>query len=208
MGQPVAHGGPKGAPSGSRASLSSNDLGQIASVRRTIVEGTRERGGAEASYRLGLDALFIRRDLKEAEDYFRRATKAKSPTWSPSARMSLWERASSRGQDSAGHLRAAARRFGLAAHDPFSVQAKGLLALAFHKNRQPKESERVRDECKTSLRAMSDVSPLTPDGALAAWMLGMELKFDGDLWGARACPQRPSTLNSCPPTPRPAQSEH
>ncbi|MCB9654695.1 MAG: hypothetical protein H6729_11255 [Deltaproteobacteria bacterium] len=167
--------------------LSSNDLGQIASVRRTIVEGHPEsEAGAEASYRLGLDALFIRRDLKEAEDYFRRATKAKSPTWSPSARMSLGSVLLHAGkiQQAIFELRRVAS---VSPPTILSVQAKGLLALAFHKNRQPKESERVRDECKTSLRAMSDVSPLTPDGALAAWMLGMELKFDGDRLGARAC---------------------
>ncbi|MBK8014958.1 MAG: hypothetical protein IPK13_26875 [Deltaproteobacteria bacterium] len=180
----------KGLLSDLEHALDGNDLGLIASVRRTIADGHPETdAGAEAAYRLGLDALFLSRDLKAAEDYFRRAAKAKSPAWSPCARMSLGSVLMHAGkiQQAIFELRRIA-----SASPPtiLAIQAKGLLALAFHKNRQPKESEQARNECKAALRTMCDGSPLTPDGALAAWMLGMELKFDGDRSGARAALKR------------------
>lgn len=67
-----------------------HDLDGLRRVREQIVaEHPDSDAASESTYKLGLDALFRRRDLQAAVDAFTQAAGRKHPYWSAAARTSL-----------------------------------------------------------------------------------------------------------------------
>ena len=165
--------------------LAAHDLDLVASVRRTIFEGHPTTvAAAEAGYKLGLDALYRRHDLDAAAQRFRETVRRKDGKWSPAARVSLALilLRQKKHQQALFELRKATSA------DPptlLSAQAAGLVAVVLADAQKPgAEIERARDNAKSLLtRLVSSTDPETAGGA--AFMLGMEFKFDGDRSNAR-----------------------
>jgi tetratricopeptide (TPR) repeat protein len=158
--------------------LKASDHDRVASVRRTIVAqypGTPE--GAEASYKLGLDALFRERSPDEAAEHFRAALKAKS-SWAAAARISLAIILLRQGKSQQGMFEL---RKVVSADPPTiaSAYAKGLIVVALREAKNAKEAERAHEEHKKLLSRVAEIAT-GEDKALAHFMLGMEHKFDGE----------------------------
>lgn len=170
--------------------LAIRDLDLAASVRRTIVEGhPGTTAAAESAYKLGLDALYRRHDLDAAVRWFRGVVRAKAPKWSAAARVSL-ALVLLRQQK---HQRALFELRKAASADPptlLSAQAAGLAAVALAGARRPgAEVERARDQAKSLLTRLTASSDPEIGGG-AAFILGMEFKFDGDRQKARTWLER------------------
>src|SRR5262249_26631296 len=152
--------------------------GRVASVRRTIAaQFTDTPAGAEASYKLGLDALFRKRNADEAAEHFRAALKAKS-AWATAARTSLAIvlLRQGKGQQGMFELRKIA---GAAPPSIGSAYAQGLLVLALREAKKPQEADKAHEEHKRMLLKVAEASS-GEDKALAHFMLGMEHKIDGE----------------------------
>jgi tetratricopeptide (TPR) repeat protein len=159
--------------------LESKDLDQVAAVRRTIAAGFPETPeGAEARYKLGLDALFRSKKLDDAADHLREAAKAKAPPWSTAARVSLGIVLLSQGkpQQALFELRRVAGQKPPSIH---SAQASGLAVMALRTMGNAAEAERARKAQLDLLKGLTQ-SADAETKALAHFMLGMEHKFDGD----------------------------
>jgi tetratricopeptide (TPR) repeat protein len=158
--------------------LKSGNLDQVASVRRTIAEGHPDTAaGGEASYKLGLDTLFRKRNADEAAELFRKAIKSKSQ-WAAAARISLAIVMLRQGktQQAMFELRK------LASANPPTIAAayaQGLLVVALRESNQGKDAERIHGEHKKMLAKLTEVAN-GEDQALAHLMLGLEHKFDGE----------------------------
>ena len=126
--------------------LEIGDLDQVASVRRTIADAAPDvKEGAEAWYKLGLDALFRKGDRNVAAECFRSAAKAKIQPWSSSARVSLGLVLASheKHQQAAFELRKA---IGALGPSLLQAQAFGLLVVVLRQGKQGAEAERARKE--------------------------------------------------------------
>jgi len=154
------------------------DADRINAVRRTIAEGhagTPE--AAEASYRLGMYALFAEHNLDEAVARLKASAKSKNATWTPRARVALGLLLfrQSKTQQAIFELRkvSSAAKPSLA-----SAQAFGYMALIHTESKKGPEAERARDGQREQLAKL--VKSSDPEEAgLAHFMLGMEHKFDG-----------------------------
>lgn len=158
--------------------LEKNDLDAAASVRRTLVQAHGEtEAGAEASYKLGLDALFRQRNMDAAAECFRTATKVKS-AWSLMARSALAMVLLRQGkaQQAVFELRRVA---GTTPPTLISASAWGLLVLALKESKQLKEVEKARGEHMKALARLADTAA-GEDRALASFMLAMEHKYNGE----------------------------
>jgi tetratricopeptide (TPR) repeat protein len=133
--------------------------------------------GGDASYRLGLDALFRGKSLDKAAELFRVALKSKG-THALSARSSLGLVLMRQGKHQQGvfELRKVA---GTTPPTIFSISAWGLLVVAFKELGNMKEAERAHVEHKRALEKMT-ASKVAEDAALAHYMLAMEYKIDGE----------------------------
>lgn len=176
--------------------LEANDLDAAASVRRAIVDNHEGLEVAEAAYKLGLDALYRKKDLAAAADLLRQAGKAKHPDWSLPARVSLGLvlLAAGKPQQAVFELRKAASA------KPASLltaQAAGLIALALAQSNPGAEVERARDKFKSALEALTKNQPPEVE-AWAALYLGMEFKHDGMREDARKWLLRAQTLQCLP----------
>ncbi len=158
--------------------LQSGDHDRVASVRRTIAHQYPETpAGAEASYKLGLDALFRKRNADEAAEHFRAAVKAKS-TWSAPARTSLAIVLLRQGKGQQGMFEL--RKIASASPPTIaSAYAQGLLVLALREAKKGPEAEKAHQEHKRMLLKVAETST-GEDKALAHFMLGMEHKIDGE----------------------------
>jgi tetratricopeptide (TPR) repeat protein len=158
--------------------LESGDHDRVASVRRTIVHQFPETAaGAEASYKLGLDALFRKRNVDEAADHFRAALKAKS-TWATPARTSLAIVLLRQGKGQQGMFEL--RKIASATPPTIAgAYAQGLLVLALREAKKGPEAEKAHQEHKRMLQKIAEIST-GEDKALAHFMLGMEHKIDGE----------------------------
>lgn len=159
-------------------SVSGGDLDQVASIRRTIASShATTEDGAEAMYKLGLDALFRRADLEASSQHLRESAKAKSPRWSPLARSTLGLILLRMGkpQQALFELRKVA---GLSPPTLVSAQAWGLLVMAHRALDQAGEAERARGEHLKTLLRLTETAP-AEDRGLAQFLLGMEYKFEG-----------------------------
>lgn len=158
--------------------LEGGDLEQVASVRRTIVEaheGTKE--GAEAAYKLALDALFRQKDGDRAAELLRIAGKSKVEEWSLPARVSLGLLLLRQGK----HQQAAFELRKVAALKPptlLTAQAQGFLVMALYEQKNGKEAQRIRGEQLKTLGGLTQSQEPT-EAAMAHLLLGLEHKFDG-----------------------------
>ncbi len=159
--------------------LSAGDLERAASVRRTIAEAEPDSPeGAEANYKLGLNALFRERDLAEAAKFLRAAGKAKDPVWSAPARVSLGLVLFSqkKHQQAAFELRRVA---GKKSQDLVAAQAWGLIVMVHRDEKKGAEAERARGEqLKLLTKLTKSKDPVT--ASVSLYTLGMELKHDGE----------------------------
>jgi tetratricopeptide (TPR) repeat protein len=158
--------------------LKLGDLDQIASVRRTIAGAhTDTPAGGEASYKLGLDALFRRKNLDEAAEHFRGALKSKSP-WSAAARTSLAIVQLKQGKVQQAMLEL--RKVASASPPTIAgAYAQGLLVIALREAKLAKEAERAHDNHKKMLARVAETAS-GEDKALAHLLLALEHKFDGE----------------------------
>lgn len=159
--------------------LEAGDADQVASVRRTIAGGfSGSPAAAEASYKLGLDALFRAKNPDEAAKHLREAAKAKVPSWSLAARVSLGILLLHQGkpQQALFELRRAA---GVKPPSIESAQAAGFIVIALREIGNGKEAERARATQLDMLRGLVNREE-EETRALAHFMLGMEHKFDGE----------------------------
>ena len=153
-------------------------------VRRSIAEQYPETPeGAEASYKIGLAALFRSQDLDAAATAFRASAKAKQKTWSLTARTSLGLLLLRQGkhQQAVFELRRAA-----SARPPtlLVAQAAGLLVLALKEGNQQQEADRAHRQHVSLLdELLKSKDPET--AAVARFMRAMEHKFDGQPADAR-----------------------
>jgi predicted Zn-dependent protease len=158
--------------------LKKGDWDKVAAARAAIVAAYPEtEEGAEASYKLALDAIYRKKNLEEAANHLRNAVKVKSP-WSGIARSTLGIVLLRQGkaQQAAFELRR------VAGQNPptiFSASAQGLLVIALRETNQPKEAERARAQHKQILAKLTQ-SATPEDAAMANFLLGMEYKFDGE----------------------------
>lgn len=164
--------------------LELKDYDAAASVRRAIAQLFPDSSaGAEAEYKLGLDALFRQQKLDAAADHFRAATKAKVPAWGLPARLSLGLvlLRQDKPQQALFELRRVA-----SAEPPtvLSAQAAGLVVIALTEQSKPTDADRARQQHRRILDRLTKHATGV-DQALAWFMLGMEKKFDGDRPGAR-----------------------
>lgn len=163
--------------------LSERDLDRVAEARRAIAsEHGATDAGAEASYKLGLDALFRGRDLHQAAEHFRAATKAKNE-WGPQARISLALVLLRQGkqQQAIFELRKAA---GAKPVSVASASASGFLVIALREANQAKEAARAHADHMKLLAKLAE-SGVPADRATAHVLLGIEHKFDGTRDAAR-----------------------
>jgi tetratricopeptide (TPR) repeat protein len=164
--------------------LEEGDRERIARVRRLIADGHSETSeAAEASYKLGLDALFLDLDLDRAVEHFRKAAKTKSALWSQAARVSLGMALFRQGkqQQAIFELRKAAGQ------KPPTIAAAHALAVISGFLRQMNnaaEADRARAEQMKLLVELTKSSS-KEDAALAHYMLGVELKYEGKRADAR-----------------------
>lgn len=158
--------------------LAAGDLDLVARERAAIAVAFPEsEQGAEAAYKLGLDALYRRRDLEAAALQMRAAAKVKG-VYGALARSALGLILLRQGkaQQAIFELRK------VASTTPptiVSASAYGLLVYALRETKQLKEGERARVEHKRVLAKLTE-SANAEDAALAHFQLGVEHKFDGD----------------------------
>ena len=178
--------------------LSAEDLDLVASVRRTICDGhPSSPAAAEASYKLGLDALYRRQDLDGAAEYLREAVRKKDNQWSPAARVSLALvlLSQKKYQQALFELRKAA-----SVQPPtlLSAQAAGLTAVALADAKKPgAEVERAREKAKAILLQLASASDAVT-ASVAAFMLGVEFKFEGEREKARTWLERALAADQLP----------
>ncbi len=154
-----------------------SDAEQATAVRRTIVEQYPDtEAGAEAAYKLGLEALFLGRSLEQAESYFRSATKSKSAVWGPPARVSLGIVLARMGkaQQAAFELR---KVIGAKPATILGAQAAAMLASVMAEQKQPKEVDKARQQAQDILKQLIEKGP---DQALAHYLMGLEKKHEGN----------------------------
>ena len=163
--------------------LERKDLEAVASVRRSIAQMFPDSAaGAEANYKLGLDALFRQRNMDAAADHFRAATKAKVAEWGVPARVSLGMvlLRQAKPQQAIFELRR------VAAVEPPTAQsalAASLVVVALTEQGKAAEASRARQQHQRILERLQKQPP-GADRAIGAFMLGMEKKFEGDRPGA------------------------
>ena len=165
--------------------LAVGDLDTATSVRRTITQLFVEtEAGAQASYQLGLEALFRQRNLDAAAEHFRAATKAKVLQWSVPARVSLGMVLLRQGkpQQAVFELRRVAS---LEPPTAQTAQAAGLVVVALTESGKATEADRARQQHRRLLDRLSRQGSGV-DGAVGRFMLAMEKKLDGDRSGAKA----------------------
>lgn len=158
--------------------LEAGDRERIATTRRLIVEGHPETNeAAEASYKLGLDALFFGADLDAAVECFRTASKMKSPAWSAPARVSLGMALFRQGklQQSIFELRKVG---GAKPPTITSAQALAIAAGFLRQSGNKPEAERTRAEAIKLLEQLVK-STAAEESALAHYLLGLERKLEG-----------------------------
>lgn len=133
--------------------------------------------GGDASYRLGLDALFRGKNMDQAAEHFRAAAKTKGPH-ALTARSSLGMVLIRQGKQQQGifELRKVA---GVTPPTIISVSAWGLLVVALTEQRKTQEAQRAHTEHKRALEKLTQ-SKSAEEAALAQYMLGMEHKIDGE----------------------------
>lgn len=164
--------------------LELNDLDAAASVRRSIAQLFPDSAaGAEASFKLGLDALYRQGNLDAAADHLRAATKAKVPKWGVPARISLGLvlLRQAKPQQAIFELRR------VATSEPptaLSAQAAGLVVVALNQQGKTSEADRARQQHWRILERLAKQGSGV-DQALGRFMLGIEKKFDGDRAGAK-----------------------
>lgn len=162
-----------------RALGAKQDFDQIALIRQKIAEAHGDTvEGAEANYKLGLDALFRRGDLELAAQHLREATRVKAPPWSVAARVSLGLILLRQGKDQQAvfELRRVA---GATPPTLVSAQAWGLLVIAFRQLKKGQDANKAQTEYRKALEQI-ERSGAPADVAQARYMLGMEHKFDGN----------------------------
>ena len=158
--------------------LTQGDQESAQSVRRTIVDGHPDSvAAAEAAYRMGLSALFGQRDMEAASTWMRRGAQSKIEPWASASRVALGVFLARLGktQQAAFELRKVASGTPVTA---LSLQAAGLLVLAFRDAGQREQAERAREK-QLELLARHSSGP-GELGALASYMLGMEHLHAGD----------------------------
>lgn len=158
--------------------LELGDPDRINAVRRTIAEGhPGTSAAAEASYRLGVAALFGAQDLDEAMARLKAAAKSKDKTWTPRARVSLGLLLfrQDKVQQALFELRKVA---GAPVPTLDSAQALGFIAMIHRDTNKGAEAERVRGQQLELLGKLVKSEDAAVSG-LAHYMLGMEHKFDG-----------------------------
>ena len=166
--------------------LDIGDQDMVASVRTTIGDQhPKTDAGAEANYKLGLQSLFVHRNAEHAVDRLREAAKAKSATWTPSARVALAMVLFRQGkaQQSLFELRKVS---GVKPSTLSSAQAMGFMVIIHRDLNQPDEAARVREDQLKTLTLLTKDEHLET-AAMANYMLGMEYKFDGQRKEAAAC---------------------
>jgi tetratricopeptide (TPR) repeat protein len=166
------------------SALTAGDEARARTVRLRIVGAYPESTeAAEASFRLGLDALFRQKAVLEAEQHLRVAAKIKQSEWSPVARLSLGLVLVRQGKLQQGvfELRRVAS---LKPSNLVSAQAQGFLVLAFQEARKSEEADRARTDFLRVLRELADGGQAS-ERDLAAYMLGMEFKGLGQRDHAR-----------------------
>ncbi|MCK6546630.1 hypothetical protein L6R52_12340 [Myxococcota bacterium] len=160
------------------AALGKGDLDAVAEARRKIAAAFPDtEAGSEAAYKLGLDALYRRRDLEGAAEQMRAAVKVKGP-FAVLARSALGLILLRQGkaQQAIFELRKVA---GTTPPTLLSATGHGLLVYALRETKQLKEAERARTEHKKALQKVAE-GKVADESALAHFMLGMEYKFDGE----------------------------
>ncbi len=177
--------------------LALQDFDTAAAVRRSIAQLFPETpAGAEANYKLGLDALFRHRNLDSAAEHFRAATKAKAPMWGVPARVSLGLvlLRQSKPQQAIFELRR------VASVEPpiaLSAQAAGMVVVALLEQGKGPEADRARQQHRRILERLTKQEPGV-ERAVGQFMLGIEKKFDGDRAGAKAALQAALELEHLP----------
>lgn len=158
--------------------LEVGDVDRIRAARQAVVAGHPEsEAAAEASFRLGLDALFVGHSLDAAAEHFRAATRAKASAFALAARTSLGLVLLRQGK----HQQAVFELRRVAAQKPptlSAAQALSWVVQSFRTQKNAKEAERARDEQLKVLEAVAG-GPDPAAAALAHVMLGAEHKHDG-----------------------------
>ena len=177
--------------------LALNDLDAAASVRRSIAQlFPATPAGAEASYKLGLEALFRQRNLDAAAEHFRAATKAKVQQWGVPARVSLGLvlLRQAKPQQAIFELRRVASMEPPTAQ---TAQAAGLVVVALLDSGKGAEADRARQQHRRILERLSKQAEGV-ERAMGRFMLAMEKKFDGDRAGAKEAFEDALTLAELP----------
>ncbi len=158
--------------------LDVGDADRIREVRRAIAAAHPEtEAGADASFRLGLDALFTGQDLEAAAEHFRAATKAKGSASALAARTSLGLVLLRQGK----HQQAVFELRRVGSQKPptlAAAQALSWVVISFRQQKNAKEADRAREEQLKVLEAVAAGAD-APSAALAHLMLGVEHKHDG-----------------------------
>lgn len=151
-------------------------------------------GAAEAAYRLGLYHLYRGRDLDLAKAAFQTAARAKQPPFSIMARSSLGLLLLRAGETQKA-LFTLRRAAGSTPPSLQSAEAQGFLIEALIQAGQGRDAERAKRQLEKQLQALaqgqSDAQVRDPaESALAALMLGLHLKREGQRAEAKAWLQK------------------
>jgi tetratricopeptide (TPR) repeat protein len=177
--------------------IKGGDPEKIATAWQAIAAAHPESAeGGDASYRLGLDSLFRKKNLERAAECFRAAAKTKG-SHAVAARSSLGLVLIRQGKSQQGifELRKVA---GTTPPTILSVSAWGLLVVAFKEAGNMREAERAHTEHKRALEKMTQ-SKVAEDSAIAHYMLAMEYKIDGERAIAKRHLEAALATNKLPP---------
>ena len=139
--------------------------------------------GAEANFRLGVSLLMAGQAVDDAIERLRRAAKAKQPTWTAQARLSLGLllKAQGREQQAMFELRKVA---GGKTQDLAAAQAYGFMLIILEDGKKNDEAQRTRKQYHSLLEKLVEDED-EEISCLAHFMFGMDLKFHGNRKEAR-----------------------
>jgi tetratricopeptide (TPR) repeat protein len=158
--------------------LREKDAARINEIRSQLGEAhSQSDAGAEANFRLGVSGLMAGQDVDQAIARLRQAAKAKHPTWTPQARLSLGLllKAQGKEQQALFELRKVAM---LKTASLASAQALGFMVIMQEDAGQNEEAKRTRSQHHQLLSKLIEGSE-SEISSLAHYMLGMDLKYTG-----------------------------
>lgn len=159
--------------------MRAGDEAEVRRLREAIIRDRPESPlAAECHFRLGLEALFSRRDLDAAAEHFRAAGRLKHAPWSESARLSLASILMRQGrtQQAIFELRKVVAR---TPESLLTAQAYGMMTLFLSQSGQTEAADRAQKAHHALLRRLQTDLASAADRASATYLLGEELLLLG-----------------------------